>query len=371
MRSFGATAVRRFVLVLGAATVAIGSPAASAAPGCGSAGAINGTSGNDVLQGTSAAEVLCGHGGNDTINGFGGNDTIYGGSGSDKVYAGSGNDRAAGDDGADLVYGQAGNDSVYGGSQNDAVYGGGGDDVVRGERDNDKVKGEAGNDRVFGDHGADKVFGDEGRDSVLGGSGHDALFGGPDNDSLNGETGRNSCAGEGGSLDRINDFTCGQRTTAEALGPAYASPFTCGPNDISCLAFSAYPGTGVLGLEVCNKHNCTNYATYRLTRRGITADTRPRGNAYQWDNSPGALAVLGNAAPAPGDVAQWESLGTTASNNCGGTNCGHVAYVERVVYDAALNIAAIVVSESVWCKRGAVRTISRSSASWPTRFLRR
>jgi hypothetical protein len=93
----------------------------------------------------------------------------------------------------------------------------------------------------------------------------------------------------------------------------------------------------------------------------------PEGNAYEWDTRRGVLSRVGS--PAPGDVAQWESLGSTSSNNCGGVNCGHVAYVERVDYSSAGEIASIVVSESVWCERGAIRTISRTGA-WPTRFLR-
>lgn len=340
---------------------------ASAAPGCGSQGAINGTSGDDVLHGTGGDNVICGHGGNDRIYGHGGNDTIYGGSGNDTVYAGPGKDRVAGDQGTDRLYGEGDADTLYGGSSGDLIYGGGGNDLMRGESGNDKLKGESGNDSIHGDQGSDTVYGDEGNDTISGGPDNDLLRGGPNDDRLTGQAGFDTCAGEGGA-DVVDDVSCERRSGAELLVPRYRKPYECGLNNVDCLSFSGYDGKPVLDYPVCKMHNCTNYAAFRLLRRGLPFRG---GNAYQWDdNQDDPLISVRNTSPAVGDIAQWETLGG-AENNCAGINCGHVAYVEKVSYEDG-KIVGIVLSESSWCKGGRVYTQKPSGGMrpWPTRFLR-
>lgn len=347
------------------------------APGCGTRGAVNGTSGNDVLHGTNGANVICGHGGNDAIYGHGGNDTIYGGSGSDKAYAGSGNDRVAGDSGTDVLFGESGDDQVYGGADNDRAYAGSGNDLARGEGGNDYVKGESGNDTAYGDSGADAVYGDQGNDTLPGGSGNDSILGGSGNDTLIGESGTDRCTGEAGYGDTVHDFSCERRGSVEILAPKYKSGlFSCGPTDVSCLAFSGYQGKSVAGFPLqCdtqpgNKHNCTNYAAYRLAARGMTTGF-PRGNAYEWDNRRGALTAVSRESPTPGDIAQWESYGGSQNTHAGcNGNCGHVAYVESVQYTATGALSSIVISESSWCSGGKIRKVVRATGTWPTRFLR-
>jgi surface antigen len=339
-------------------------------PAWGASCTINGSSGSNTIQGTSGNDVICGHGGNDVIYGHGGNDIIYGGTGDDTIYAGSGNDWAAGEDGTDRVFGESGTDTIYGGTGNDLVYGGSGNDTVKGESGNDTVRGESGNDKVYGDSGTDKVYGDGEDDSVYGGGGNDLLYGGPGNDYLSGETESDTCTGESGT-DSVNDFTCEKRSSAEHLRPYYNSKdLSCGLDDVSCLAFSGYTGQSVAGYPVCRKHNCTNYAAYRLAKRGLTSSQIPKGNAYQWNNQPGVLTVVANTSPGVGDVAQWESYGSSA-NDCGGINCGHVAYVERVARNSSGAVTSITISESSWCSGGKVRTITAGTSGWPSRFLRR
>jgi RTX calcium-binding nonapeptide repeat (4 copies)/CHAP domain len=321
---------------------------ASALAGCGTTGAINGTSGSNTLNGTSGNDIICGHGGNDTIYGHGGNDIIYGGDG---------------------------NDTIYGGSGTDTIHGDSGDDYLKGETGNDTVYGDYGADRVYGDQEADTLLGGPGNDSVLGGPGNDRLRGEGDRDTLDGEgdtddvrggSGTDTCRGGSGNTDSIYDFDCERRSTAERLIPVYnPDDLTCGPNDTTCLSFSGFSGQSVADYPLCNKHNCTAYAAFRLYQRGLRSNF-PSGNAYEWNTSPGVLTAA--SSPVVGDIAHWDASGVGCDANA--TNCGHVAYVERVNYSSSGTISSITISESKWCDGGAVRGIAVGTSGWPTRFLR-
>src|SRR4051794_27918557 len=68
-------------------------------------------------------------------------------------------------------------------------------------------------------------------------------------------------------------------------------------------------------------HNCTNYAAYRMVRRGM-ANVRPwtgSGNATNWGS---AMASITNQTPTVGAVAWWKAGVPPAGS------AGHVAYVE-------------------------------------------
>jgi hypothetical protein len=324
--------------------------AASALPGCGTSGAINGTSGSNSLSGTSGNDIICGHGGNDTIYGNGGNDIIYGGDGNDTIYSGGGSD---------------------------TIHGDGGDDYLKGEPGTDTVYGDYGADRVFGDQDADTLLGGPGNDSILGGPGNDALRGEADTDTLDGEGetddvrgggGTDTCKGGNGYADSIHDFECERRSSAERLLPVYNTAVTtCGPDDTSCLSFSGFSGQSVAGYTTCHKHNCVAYAAFRLYQRGLRSNF-PQGDAYLWDNTPGVLSAA--SSPTVGDIAQWETSGVRQCGPAGTTDCGHVAYVERVNYSSSGAISSITISESKWCTGGAVRNIAIGTSGWPSRFLR-
>ncbi|WP_052226428.1 CHAP domain-containing protein [Microbacterium mangrovi] len=70
-------------------------------------------------------------------------------------------------------------------------------------------------------------------------------------------------------------------------------------------------------------HNCTNYASYRLQKRGI-ADfiSAGHGNATDWGSQAQAKGITVDRTPAPGDIAWWTSAAIAP--------LGHVAYVESV-----------------------------------------
>ncbi|HEY3544970.1 MAG TPA: CHAP domain-containing protein, partial [Propionicimonas sp.] len=74
-------------------------------------------------------------------------------------------------------------------------------------------------------------------------------------------------------------------------------------------------------------HNCTNYAAYRLSRRGIPDLNFPagQGSAYNWSNIAGQRGYPTDGSPRVGDIA-WFASG--AGGEIGGS--GHVAYVESV-----------------------------------------
>lgn len=82
-------------------------------------------------------------------------------------------------------------------------------------------------------------------------------------------------------------------------------------------------------------HNCTNYAAYRLMKRGIPDFiTTGHGNATDWGSQAKAKGyAVDTQAPKPGDIAWWSSARISP--------VGHVAYVESV--DAAAG--TFVVSE--------------------------
>ena len=71
-------------------------------------------------------------------------------------------------------------------------------------------------------------------------------------------------------------------------------------------------------------HNCTNYAAYRLVKRGVNASyLTGKGNAYQWGGVARANGVAVDMSPRVGDIAWWNGSAGLGSS-------GHVGYVEQV-----------------------------------------
>jgi surface antigen len=222
-------------------------------------------------------------------------------------------------------------------------------------------------DTLLGGPNNDSVLGGPGNDDLRGEGEADTLDGEGDNDKVRGGSGTDTCRGGSGYADSIYDFECERRSTAERLIPVYTSTdLTCGANDTSCLSFSGFSGQSVAGYPLCNKHNCTAYAAFRLYQRGLRSSF-PSGNAYEWDTSPGVLTAT--SSPVVGDVAHWDASGVGCDTPAA-TNCGHVAYVERVNRSSTGAITSITISESKWCTGGAVRGIAVGTSGWPTRFLR-
>ncbi|MGQ0631650.1 MAG: CHAP domain-containing protein [Sporichthyaceae bacterium] len=104
-------------------------------------------------------------------------------------------------------------------------------------------------------------------------------------------------------------------------------------------------------------HNCTRYAAFQLSRRGLADPGRTFGHAHQWDDTVrsvyGASAV--NSSPLVGAIAQWDSF-----PNDGGF--GHVAYVEEVGTDF------IKVTDDAYGGGTSTRIIPRGSM-WPHNFI--
>lgn len=108
-------------------------------------------------------------------------------------------------------------------------------------------------------------------------------------------------------------------------------------------------------------HNCTNYVAYRLAYNGrITARVPQTGNASSWDNAVrkwkrwGAKVVK---TPRKGDIAYWEG------GYHGAGRQGHVAYVERVFSDGAIDVSEDNAS-------GDFRWIKYSGSNKPSGYLR-
>jgi surface antigen len=103
-------------------------------------------------------------------------------------------------------------------------------------------------------------------------------------------------------------------------------------------------------------HNCTNYAAYRMVRRGLP-NVRPwsgNGDAHSWGR---AMSGITDQVPRVGSIAWWDA-------GAGGRGpLGHVAYVERV-----LSPDEVVVSEDVLDGDFHWTRLSRGSG-WPSGFI--
>ena len=91
------------------------------------------------------------------------------------------------------------------------------------------------------------------------------------------------------------------------------------------------------------QNHCTSYAAYMLNKCGVpfkngylmTNGVLAWGNAGNWDNAAGSVAresIHVDRVPLPGDVAYWE-LNWTGDPKNTGDDYGHVAWVERVIFD--------------------------------------
>ncbi len=96
-------------------------------------------------------------------------------------------------------------------------------------------------------------------------------------------------------------------------------------------------------------HNCTNYVSYRMVDRGMSA-TRPwsgSGDARNWGV---VFESKVNQTPAIGSIAWWSS--------------NHVAYVQKIV-----DANTIIISEDHYGGDFDWRRITRSGGGWPTGFI--
>jgi surface antigen len=98
-------------------------------------------------------------------------------------------------------------------------------------------------------------------------------------------------------------------------------------------------------------HNCTNYAAYRMIKRGLP-NTRPwsgGGNAVYWGTY---MARITDNTPRVGSIAWWDDY-----------NPGHVAYVERVI-----SANEIIISQDSWGGDFSWARVTRDDR-WPSGFI--
>lgn len=112
-------------------------------------------------------------------------------------------------------------------------------------------------------------------------------------------------------------------------------------------------------------HNCTSYVAYRFGKVMGYFDSNYNhlGDAADWDvtaiaNVPGTTF---DDVPQVGDVAQWD--------------WGHVAWVDRVEFDANGNLLWIAVSDDNYNRKVTTRKkiypgIAANGVSWPSHFIR-
>jgi surface antigen len=128
---------------------------------------------------------------------------------------------------------------------------------------------------------------------------------------------------------------CQGFTQCEANG--YSS-FGYGPTNYRQMWWRMYAG-----------HNCTNYVSYRMISRGMSA-TRPwsgSGDARNWGV---VFADKVDQTPNIGSIAWWSS--------------NHVAYVQKII-----DANTIVISEDHYRGDFDWRKIVRSGGGWPTGFI--
>lgn len=119
------------------------------------------------------------------------------------------------------------------------------------------------------------------------------------------------------------------------------------------------------------KNNCTSYVAYVLNEvHGIPFNNSYRGASWShgktWDDAARSAGISFDKYPLPGDVAQWNNL----------SSYGHVAWVEKVIFNSNGNVTGIKISEynydpacqlSVRSKNET--TISVGSSSYPNYFI--
>jgi len=128
---------------------------------------------------------------------------------------------------------------------------------------------------------------------------------------------------------------CKGFTQCEANG--YSS-FGYGPSNYRQMWWRMYAG-----------HNCTNYVSYRMVSRGLSA-TRPwsgSGDARNWGV---VFSDKVDQTPLIGSIAWWSS--------------NHVAYVQRII-----DSDTIVISEDHYGGDFDWRKIVRAGGGWPTGFI--
>jgi surface antigen len=108
--------------------------------------------------------------------------------------------------------------------------------------------------------------------------------------------------------------------TSSTLCTGYPGCASAGYSDAG---YGAASGINYWGMTPTG-HNCTNYAAYRLIQNGVDASyLQGQGNAYQWGGVALSHGIAVDGNPRVGDIAWWD-------RNSGGSQDGHVAYVEQV-----------------------------------------
>lgn len=160
--------------------------------------------------------------------------------------------------------------------------------------------------------------------------------------------------------------TCGIATSHAAGAPLWSSvpsPFDCGARSNACVAHTRFnPNVRYWGALANPRGNCTNYASYRLSRNGARQVASPMGNAAQWAST--VSRTLGssrvNTRPAIGAIAWWS--GRHPIFGAGGA--GHVAYVEKIGPGGV-----VFLSDSSFAIGSARWRVAPGSARYPQRFL--
>lgn len=115
------------------------------------------------------------------------------------------------------------------------------------------------------------------------------------------------------------------------------------------------------------KNNCTSYAAFVLNLYGVPFNNSyllRNGNTWHdgdnWDNAADTAGIPKSDTPIPGDIAQWNYINGT----------GHVAFVEKVYYEANGFVEAIDVTEYNYnlCVFGS-RKLYAGSSDYPDNFI--
>lgn len=136
--------------------------------------------------------------------------------------------------------------------------------------------------------------------------------------------------------------------SAQATSSLYCQGFTgCANAGYSNFGYSAVYRQ--MWWRMYSGHNCTNYVSYRMVNRGMSA-TRPwsgDGNARNWGV---VFSSRTNQTPMVGSVAWWSA--------------NHVAYVQQII-----DANTIVISEDHYGGDFDWRRIVRAGGGWPTGFI--
>jgi len=144
---------------------------------------------------------------------------------------------------------------------------------------------------------------------------------------------------------------------AMSPGRSQAYQVTCSDKGIDCISKTGYDGTSYWYNPVDRTgNNCTNYAAFRLSRKGVV-NPGNLGDATDWARNAKNDGIRVDRRPAVGSIAQWPDTGNFAPV------WGHVAYVE------AVNRRRIILSDSNWQGGSKRWRVNRGDPEWPKKFI--